>query len=44
MSDTHKDDYDESVTDYCEFMCGQGFMAPGGEGNVRKIVDIWILG
>ena len=39
VSDTHKDEYDENVTAMLELIWGKGFMAPGGEGNVRRIVE-----
>lgn len=39
MSDTHKDEYDEKVRAMLELIWGKGFMAPGGEGNVTRIVE-----
>lgn len=39
MTDAHQDEYNENVTTLLEIMWGRGFMAPGGEGNVRRIVD-----
>ena len=37
--DTHQDEYDENMTTLLELFWGRGFMAPGGEGNVHRIVD-----
>ena len=39
MSDTHKEEYDENMTTMLELIWGGGFMAPGGIGNVERIVD-----
>lgn len=38
MTDPHKDEYDVQM-DMLELIWGEGFMAPGGEGNVHRIVD-----
>jgi len=39
MSDTHQEEYDENLTAMLELIWGKGFMAPGGQGNVRRIVE-----
>ena len=39
MAEAHQDEYNENVTALLELMWGRGFMAPGGKGNVRRIVD-----
>jgi cyclopropane fatty-acyl-phospholipid synthase-like methyltransferase len=38
MAEPHKDEYDVQM-DILELIWGEGFMAPGGEGNVHRIVD-----
>jgi phosphoethanolamine N-methyltransferase len=38
MAESHKDEYDVQM-DILELIWGEGFMAPGGEGNVHRIVD-----
>ena len=35
----HADEYDESLISVLELIWGEGFMAPGGEGNVDKLVE-----
>ncbi len=39
MPNSHKDEYDETITAFCELLWGKGFLAPGGEGNVHKIIE-----
>lgn len=38
MADSREDEYDVQM-DMLELIWGEGFMAPGGEGNVHRIVD-----
>ena len=35
----HQNEYDDSTVAMLELVWGEGFMAPGGEGNVAKMVD-----
>lgn len=35
----HLDEYDQSLVTVMELIWGEGFMAPGGEGNVDKLVE-----
>ena len=39
MTEAHQDEYNDSVMAHLELMWGRGFMAPGGKGNVRRIVE-----
>ncbi len=39
MTDVHVNEYNENVTAMLELVWGRGFMAPGGEGNVHRIVE-----
>jgi hypothetical protein len=38
----HVDEYDESMLAAMDLIWGEGFMAPGGEGNVDLLVKVWI--
>ena len=38
MSSGHQDEYNDNVTALLELMWGRGFLAPGGPGNVQRIV------
>jgi ubiquinone/menaquinone biosynthesis C-methylase UbiE len=35
----HQNEYDDSMVAMLELIWGEGFMAPGGEGNVAKVVE-----
>lgn len=35
----HEIEYDEAMTTMLELIWGEGFMAPGGEGNVANLID-----
>jgi phosphoethanolamine N-methyltransferase len=35
----HENEYDDSIVAMLEWVWGEGFMAPGGEGNVAKMVE-----
>ena len=39
MADLHENEYNDNMTTVLELTWGKGFMAPGGEGNVHRIVD-----
>lgn len=39
MKEAHHDEYNDNVITHLELMWGKGFMAPGGKGNVQRIVD-----
>lgn len=39
MIDTHEDEYNQNVTAMLELIWGKGFMAPGGVGNVKRILE-----
>ncbi|MEJ2178185.1 MAG: methyltransferase domain-containing protein [Gammaproteobacteria bacterium] len=39
MSDKHQDEYDANMIALLELFWGKAFMAPGGEGNVNRILD-----
>lgn len=39
MSDAHHDEYDANMIALLELFWGKAFMAPGGEGNVNRILD-----
>ncbi len=39
MSDAHQDEYDANMIALLELFWGKAFMAPGGEGNVNRILD-----
>jgi len=39
MTDVRVDEYNDNVTAMLELVWGRGFMAPGGEGNVHRIVE-----
>jgi phosphoethanolamine N-methyltransferase len=44
MADTHEDEYDDGMVAMLELIWGEGFLAPGGAGNVYEIVeglDLW---
>ncbi len=34
----HENEYDESMVAMCELIWGEGYMAPGGAGNVEKML------
>jgi ubiquinone/menaquinone biosynthesis C-methylase UbiE len=36
---THETEYDDALVTLLELIWGEGFMAPGGEGNVAKIAE-----
>ena len=38
MADTHEDEYDDGMVAMLELIWGEGFLAPGGSENVRRIV------
>ena len=38
MADTHEDEYDDDTVALLELIWGEGFLAPGGPENVRRIV------
>lgn len=44
MSDTHEDEYDDGMVAMLELIWGEGFLAPGGAENVRRIVQGLDLG
>ena len=35
----HENEYGDAMVAMCELVWGEGFMAPGGEGNVAKMVE-----
>jgi len=35
----HENEYPDSMVDMCELIWGKGFLAPGGEGHVEKMVQ-----
>lgn len=35
----HENEYGDSMVATLELVWGEGFMAPGGEGNVTKMVE-----
>ena len=39
VSDMHQNEYNDNMTTVLEIIWGKGFMAPGGEGNVHRIVE-----
>ena len=39
MSDDQDEEYDANITAMLELIWGRGFMAPGGEGNVHRILE-----
>jgi ubiquinone/menaquinone biosynthesis C-methylase UbiE len=39
----HENEYHDSMVRVLEWIWGEGFMAPGGEGNVEKLVDGIVL-
>lgn len=39
MSAVAAEEYDEGVVTSCELVWGEGFLSPGGEGNVANLVD-----
>ena len=36
---THKDEYHDNMVTMLELIWGEGYMAPGGPGNVAKMLD-----
>ncbi len=38
-STAHRDEYDDAMLTMLELIWGEGFMAPGGEGNVTNLID-----
>ena len=36
---THQDEYDDGMVAMLEFIWGEGYMAPGGAGNVARLLD-----
>ena len=39
MSADHEEEYDANMTAMLELIWGRGFMAPGGDGNVHRILE-----
>jgi phosphoethanolamine N-methyltransferase len=39
LAEARPNEYDDNVTALLELLWGRGFMTPGGEGNVRRIVE-----
>ena len=37
---THQDEYNENLVTMLELIWGKGYMAPGGPGNVAKLLDV----